>query len=141
MKYLFSYGSNNPQQLAKRLNKIIDLDKVIPVYYPRHKLSFGYFSKKWNGGVATILSSNTTKDKVYGYIIPLTKEDFLILDRFEGVHNNIYKQKTVNVISKDGKEYEAIAYILTSKYSRHPTKPSDSYLSAIQKTHKIYKDY
>ena len=113
MKYLFSYGSNNLEQLSERLNKKINLNDVIAVYYPRHKLSFGYFSEKWNGGVATILSSNTTKDKVYGFIIPLSNEDFKILDKFEGIHDNIYKQKTIKVISKKELQYKAICYILT----------------------------
>ena len=140
MKYLFSYGSNNPQQLAKRLNKIIDLNKVIPVYYPRHKLSFGYFSKKWNGGVATILSSNTTKDKVYGYIIPLNNEEFKIIDKFEGIIDNIYKQKKITVISKNNKQYQAICYILTSKYNKDFIKPSNDYLIAVKKTQEIYNN-
>jgi hypothetical protein len=54
MEYLFSYGSNNPEQLATRLKKE-KIDVVIPAYYPNHKLAFGSWSKNWLGGVATMV--------------------------------------------------------------------------------------
>ncbi len=54
MEYLFSYGSNNPEQLATRLKKE-KIDIVIPAYYPNYRLAFGGWSKNWLGGVATMI--------------------------------------------------------------------------------------
>lgn len=145
-EYLFSYGSNNPTQLSERLNK--DIDVIIPAYYPQHRLAFGSTSKKWLGGVATMIPFNdsTYSNNVYGYLTKVSSRDLKVLDKFEAVNIGKYVRKIITVIKDnpdkniiidyDGKndEVKAYAYFLTPEYLKWVEKPSEEYLQAIYKT-------
>ncbi len=153
--YLFSYGSNNPTQLSERLNKNIDV--IIPAYYPNHKLAFGSTSKKWLGGVATMIPSQSLKsftnntnntniikknlkfkNNVFGYLTNVSNTDLKILDKFEAVGIGKYMRKIIKVKTIDGDTIQAYAYFLTPEYIKWVEKPSDEYLRAIFKTQYMF---
>jgi hypothetical protein len=152
MEYLFSYGSNNPQQLFERLNKKIDI--IIPAYYPNHKLAFGSTSKNWLGGVGTMIpikknsletnSSNlhisrlSNYDNVFGYLTMLSKDDLTRLDVFEAVKIGKYVRKMIEVITNKGETIMANAYFLTPKFIDWKGPPSQAYLEAIFKTQSTF---
>jgi len=126
---LFSYGSNSPVQLRKRLGHSV---KTTAAKLPGHKRVCRGWSKKWGGGVASVIrkSGNTT----YGGVTPVSKRDLRTLDRFEGVHRGKYRrvQKAVRVLDKAGNWKKVLAnmYVATS---RTRNKPSKAYLAAVRK--------
>jgi gamma-glutamylcyclotransferase (GGCT)/AIG2-like uncharacterized protein YtfP len=135
MPYLFSYGSNNKDQLEERLGiKVMDVE---PAYYTNHALVFGSWSKTWNGAVGTLIPCKD--QKVYGYLIYLENTDFDTLDKFEAVHLGKYKRIKIRVtVKKTGKFRICIAYVLTPKHKVWLGPPSKEYLDAIKKTQSYY---
>jgi hypothetical protein len=97
MEYLFSYGSNNPEQLATRLKKG-KIDVVIPAYYPNHKLAFGSWSKNWLGGVATMVpisvipQSNSSSQNN-------SNNSFTHSNSNSSVNNNVSKKNSKNLLN------------------------------------------
>ena len=112
--WLFSFGSNNINQLLDRLNYEIvskkyafdknilnitakekDSDKkrtfiFIPAYMENHGRAFRGWSDNWGGGVATIIRKKGVN--VYGYAVLLEEDDLDILDKYEGVSTGKYKR-------------------------------------------------
>lgn len=127
MPYLFSYGSNSPRQLGERLDKSI---RGQPAYVEGYLRAFRGWSRKWQGGVATLIKAKDPNGKTYGYITKVTEADLDILDGYEGVPTN-YRRKTLTVTTNEGDEVEAIAYIATSK---DRNQPSNAYLDAVAET-------
>lgn len=119
--WLFSFGSNNINQLLDRLNcKIVRKEYpfhknmlaiwakekdtgrereflFIPAYMENHGRAFRGWSDNWGGGVATIIKKKGVN--VYGYIVLLRREDLDILDQYEGVSSGKYKRTWGKVIS------------------------------------------
>ena len=126
-KYLFSYGSNNPEQLSERLE--YSVRGAQGAYADGWQRVFRGYSRNWGGGVASLLrkSGSTT----YGYVAPVTAEDLDILDRYEGVRSGNYKRQQITVTTADGEEIRAVAYISRSREFNEPTK---AYLRATAKT-------
>jgi hypothetical protein len=129
---LFSYGSNNPNQLGERIGRELDEDSLFPAIMPETKRHFVGYSERWQGGVATVIAA---KDRAtYGYCTYLSDDELDILDVYEGVQRGSYKRKKGKVILLvDGEEEEAncIYYVASAKeYS----KPSDKYLKACLET-------
>ena len=94
MKYLFSYGSNNSQQIYSRIHH------EMPIIYTNgyildYARVFAGSSKRWKGGIVGLYPCK--KQKTYGTLIQLTEEQLLQLDIFEKgykrvamtVHNQI----------------------------------------------------
>lgn len=135
MPYLFSYGSNNKDQLETRLK--IKITKVEPAYYENHALAFGSWSKNWNGAVGTLISCKD--EKVYGYVTYLEESDLDRLDKFEGVHLGKYHRVKIRITLKNTDQFRmAIAYVLTSKHKIWMGIPSKEYLQSIIKTQSYY---
>jgi gamma-glutamylcyclotransferase (GGCT)/AIG2-like uncharacterized protein YtfP len=135
MPFLFSYGSNNKDQLEERLN--IKITKIEPAYYENHALAFGSWSKNWNGAVGTLMP--VKNEKVYGYLTHLENSDLDRLDKFEAVHLGKYQRTKIRVTVKEtGKFRMAIAYILTPKHKIWKGVPSKTYIDAISKTQSYY---
>lgn len=130
MPYLFSYGSNNKDQLEERLK--IKIKEVIPAYYPNHTLAFGSWSKKWDGAVGTVTSLKG--ENVYGYLTFLTDQELDRLDEYEGVQFGKYERKRIRVVLKDQTRKFAICYVLTPKHYTWLGPPNHRYLEAIHKT-------
>jgi hypothetical protein len=125
MPLLFSYGSNNPTQLGERLGRPIGGKAAFLEGYGR---VFRAWSKRWNGGVASLEEDSSRK--TYGYVERVTEEELKILDGWEKGYQRIPFQ--VHVAKGDGWETKtAIAYVCLSKTYN---KPSRQYLEAIIKT-------
>lgn len=126
---LFSYGSNNPVQLAARLGRPI---RGTPAYLPGYKRIFRGWGRRWGGGVASL---EPQKDSiVYGYVEEVTEADLIALDRYEGVGIGFYRRQllTVNIVTpKNELQREVIAYIC-NETDENP--PSRRYLDAIAAT-------
>lgn len=136
MPYLFSFGSNNKDQLEDRLK--VKINQIYPAYYPNHQLAFGSWSKKWGGSVGTIIKSKG--NSVLGYIVNLDNKDFDRLDKFEAVHLGKYKRHKIRIKLKETDQIKvAICYLLTKSHQEQWLGvPSDSYIKAIKKTIKHY---
>jgi len=136
MPYLFSYGSNNKDQLETRLK--IKIGGLQPAYYPNHQLAFGSWSKNWGGAVGTLVKA---KGKlVLGYVVHLENEDLDRLDKFEAVQYGKYERRRIRVKLKKNNQIKiAICYLLTEKHHQQWIgPPNDTYTSAIKKTISYY---
>jgi gamma-glutamylcyclotransferase (GGCT)/AIG2-like uncharacterized protein YtfP len=65
---------------------------------------------------------------VHGALYEITKEHLRSLDRFEG-YPRLYIRKTVPVITKDGREIQAVVYQMTDR--NHYSSPCLGYLNII----------
>lgn len=123
--YLFCYGSNSVHQIKERLNIYSEIE-YFPGFINNYCRIFAGFSKKWNGGVASI--SFSKKNKVYGIIIKINETDLKKLDMFE----KGYIRKIMNVYS----EYHN-NYLCCNVYIKYNEKyfdyPSVKYIEAINK--------
>lgn len=124
--YLFSYGSNNPEQLKERLKKQSDI-MYIPACIKDYTRIFGGYSKKWDGAVASIYPCKGRH--VYGILTRVTHVDIDILDKYE----QGYYRKIIEVVEiQSNKKRRAIIYIKNDITYICP--PSKEYIAAIQKT-------
>lgn len=126
MPYLFSYGSNNPTQLRQRLGHSVRGEAA---YAPGWERVFRGWSNNWGGGVASL--EKKREGITYGFIAKVSAADLRTLDRYEGVGSGNYRRHTIDVVTADGKELEAIAYLSTSCTYNPPTR---AYLEAVVKT-------
>jgi len=126
LPYLFSYGSNHPDQLADRLDREVRSEAA---YLPAYGRVFRGWSRGWGGGVAS-LERDRGRD-VYGLVVPVSQADLRLLDSYEGVGSGNYKRKKVKVVLDSGDEVGAVAYVSTSDEYNPPTK---DYLRAVVKT-------
>lgn len=124
--YLFSYGSNNPEQLKERLGHAHKMD-VIPVYLDGYVRIFGGYSTKWKGAVASIHPCKGKK--VYGLVSKLSRNDIAILDSYETGYKRYY---VIVVNIETGKKIKVQTYIKNDIQYSHP--PSNEYMKAISKT-------
>jgi gamma-glutamylcyclotransferase (GGCT)/AIG2-like uncharacterized protein YtfP len=97
-------------------------------YAPSHSRVFRGWSKKWQGGVASLVPS--TKRHAYGYVAEVTEDQLALMDQYEGVASGNYVRKTIPVVV-NGEATKAIAYVSTSEEFNQPT---DAYLQAVLKT-------
>lgn len=126
---IFSYGSNHMNQLKTRIEKESDID-FNSAYISNYTRIFAGYSKRWNGGVASIYPNKG--DRVYGSVFYLTKDEIEKLDKFEGG----YTRSIINIMEKLNGEYQAskaFVYIKIEIYYSH--FPSEDYLLAILKMH------
>jgi hypothetical protein len=126
MAWLFSYGSNNPEQLSARIGH--ELDEMRPVWLKGYQRVFRGYSRGWSGGVASLEPRRGAT--TFGYIAKVDRDDLELVDRYEGVAVGMYYREKVTVHTPDG-PVKAIAYIATSD-DFHP--PSRAYLASIVKT-------
>ena len=142
--YLFCYGSNSTNQLKKRLNKKnIESQKA---YLPNYTRIFAGHSAKWNGGVASIISTNDNHC-VKGSLIFLKESELKKLDKYEGANknenpfskiDNIYRRTYVNVKDKNNDNITSIVYIKNNNTWK--SYPSEEYLAAVKNHLKEYWD-
>ena len=82
IKYLFSYGSNNSKQIARRINQTEPILYTNGYIYNYTRI-FAGTSEKWKGGIVGLYPSKSKK--TYGTVIQLKEEQLLKLDTFEKV--------------------------------------------------------
>ena len=126
---LFSYGSNNPAQLAERLGHAV---QTAPARLDGYKRVFRGVSRPWGGGgVASLV--RRAGSTVYGLVAFVNARDLEILDRHEGVPT-VYERKTITVHAPSATR--AIAYVRADGAGFNP--PSRAYLEACAKTVSTY---
>ena len=127
MKYqLFSYGSNNKDQLSARLGRDVKTTGAYAIGYAR---VFRGYSRGWQGGVASLI-----KDKnktTYGLIIRVNDDGLDLLDQYEGVASGNYRREKIRVCTQSDDFVDCFVYLSNSKTFNEPT---ESYLDAICKT-------
>lgn len=135
--WLFSYGSNHPEQLGSRIGRKV---KGFPARLPGFHRVFRGFSRMWGCGVASLLKVNEPDAQVYGYVTQLSIEELESLDLWEGVASGegttsgAYRRQTFKVVAEiEGQEQyiNAVAYVSTSNTFNEPSK---EYLKAVVKT-------
>ena len=141
--YYFSYGSNNLEQIRKRLNN----DNIMGYkgYLENYHLTFGGNSTKWNGAVASILPNkfNYSERNVYGTIYEITERELNILDSYEGIRcdnpsntdtkNNLYRRENILVklsSNNDDNFIDVDAYVYIKNSTKYIYLPSESYINA-----------
>lgn len=125
----FCYGSNMSFDRIKR--NCPTAEKVGWGYIKNYEMVFGhYFSKNWNGHVATIISKNNSK--VYGGVWKIKLDELPALDLQEGVDKNIYNTIFVPVFCNKGSLTYCYSYQLVTNCGEKKL-PSKSYLNTIIK--------
>jgi hypothetical protein len=132
MPLVFSYGSNNPKQIADRTGA--PARALYAAVAPGYKRVFRGWSNTWNGGVATIVPS--TSRPAYGLVADLSDAQVRELDKYEGVGSGYYTKETIPVTIYDYRTpgpqtVRVLAYI---KNGGAFNPPSRAYLKSIVKT-------
>ncbi len=112
-------------QLKQRIERESDIE-FNSAFIKNYTRIFAGFSKRWNGGVASIYPN--PGDRVYGSVFYLTIEEIGKLDEFEGG----YIRTMLNVMEKINGEYQqtqAFLFIKIDPYFSH--MPSEDYLIAV----------
>lgn len=130
---MFSYGSNGLKQLRARVrNKNLTAVKAL---LPDAERSFGGWSDRWGGGVATVVPRRGKQ--VQGSLAFLTAAELAALDTFERTDpkdpystNGVYRRQDVTVLVGDKLQtpQEAVVYVMTDAPWHAP--PSRPYLEA-----------
>lgn len=140
--YLFWYGSNSLSQLKKRVENNNLTNKK--AYLPGYIRIFAGYSKKWNGGTASILESSIDH-YVKGSLVYLKESELKKLDKFEGANknsnpfskkDNIYRRCYVDVKDEKNNNIHCLVYIRNNH--NWIEYPSNSYLEALKKNMKTY---
>ena len=119
---LFCYGSNSIKQLQQRLhiNEKISWKKA---YINNYARIFAGYSKRWNGGIASIFPCNGKK--VYGILVKLKFEDLELLNSYESG----YHLKIIDVCVNSNNIVKSFVYVKNNnKFKR---LPSEAYMNAI----------
>ena len=127
----FAYASNlNRTQLAERCPA--SKPKFIATL-PNYKLIFTGWSRKWQGGVASI--KPLRGEKVIGVIYEISDRDLRLLDKHEG-YPAIYNRLNMIAWTEAGEPIKAVTYIRIEQSQE--IQPSQEYLAIIQEG---YKDW
>jgi len=120
----FAYGSNlDKAALGSRVGR---WTREAPATLDGHRLVFGRGWKHHTSGYANIIPE--AGSQVAGAVFGLTEEQMRALDRYEGVHNGVYRRQDISV--RTGRiSVEATAYVMASMLVEH--RPSRKYLNAL----------
>lgn len=112
----FAYGSNlSEDQMRERCP---DSRVVGTASLKNHSLRFAGYSRRWDGGVATVIHG---KDEVPGLLWTLSDEDLERLDGFE-CHPKVYERRKVAVVKPDGRNVKAWVYFKRNDSLRLPSE-------------------
>ncbi|KAF5291971.1 hypothetical protein FQR65_LT11371 [Abscondita terminalis] len=126
------YGSN---LLAERLHRTLNATRDGIGLLKNYRLDFDYYSKRWNGYVATIVPD--TDEQLWVAVWKINSSDLTKIDAQEGVDEKIYERIIVNVEKPDGTSVEGYTYMLVN----NPTTKIPLYeLPQNRKPSKIYLD-
>lgn len=128
----FAFGSNlDARQMRARCPSAALLG---PAVLPHHALVFGGYSRRWGGGVASVVRQRGRS--VAGLLYAIGGEDLQRLDTFEG-HPIVYERVPRLVTDDDGRRRRAQVYLLTPDFAR-PSVPSIEYLSVIARAYRRF---
>ncbi|MFA7059900.1 MAG: gamma-glutamylcyclotransferase family protein [Pedobacter sp.] len=124
----FAYGSNmNQGQISSRCYK----PEVIAIArLSNHGISFFGYSKRWDGGEATLVSK--PGEDLWGVVYKLSFFDSERLDSWQDVRldgTGSYFLFPTKVVDKDGNNYPVLLY--KKFFSDEPRFPSTEYLDTI----------
>lgn len=119
---LFCYGSNSIKQLQQRLY-ITEKIKYKKAYINNYVRIFAGYSKRWDGGIASIFPCYGKK--VYGILVKLKVEDFELLKSYE----RGYHLKILDVCVNSTNIVQSFIYIKTNNIFKE--LPSEAYMNAI----------
>jgi len=122
---VFSYGSNSAKQLGDRIGMVFGSKSVKNAYLNNYVRVFAGYSKRWKGAIASIAQKR--KEKVYGTVVYLTREQLVKLDSFEGGYSR--KQK---LVSLQGTCDKIKCFVYVKEDHSFDKFPSKSYLKAIR---------
>jgi len=122
---LFCYCSNHP---GPHIKLIGTPKRMMSAYAPGYKRVFRGWSRRWEGGVASLKAGKGRP--CYGYVAEITKKQLERMDEFEGVTGGHYSRKKIKVVVDD-EEVTAWAYFSSSNEFN---EPSLAYLAAVVKT-------
>jgi len=124
----FAYGSNmNPGQISSRCYKP-EACAIARLF--GHSLSFYGWSKRWDGGEATVTPK--TGEEVWGVVYKLTLSDSERLDSWQDVRldgTGAYFLYPTEVVDAEGNEYSVLLY--KRFLSWEPCSPSEEYMDAV----------
>lgn len=124
--FLFSYGSNSPEQLSDRLGRRVTAQ---PAVLHGMRRVFRGASRGWGGAPASLIRKPGSV--TYGNVVSVTEDQLRIIDRYEGVGSGQYRRIAVKVQVKEGRRLttvDAVAYVATS---RRRGRPTQAYLQAV----------
>ena len=110
-----------------------DSKPVFTAALHNYKLVFAGWSRKWQGGVASIKSFRG--ERVPGAVYEVSDRDLRRLDKYEGYPAE-YNRLPVRVFNEDGDVIEAVTYI--KAIQPEETRPSKEYLAVLQQG---YRDW
>jgi gamma-glutamylcyclotransferase len=125
--WLFSYGSNNRHQLTTRIQRAGPIEHL-PAYLPNHARIFAGYSKRWGGGVASVISAEGLR--VYGAVAKVTEEELDRMDAYESGYTREFKNVVIQ--GKPSQVASAVVYVKDDDTYQEP--PSEAYLMAIHRT-------
>ncbi len=127
---IFAYGSNlDGKQMRERCPSA---KREARATLPGHALTFGGFSHRWGGAVASVL--RRAQHSVSGLLYSITVADVALLDRFEG-SPFAYQRVTRVVVDERGNRRRAQLYVQPEEdFVRW--NPSPLYFAII---HRAYK--
>jgi cation transport regulator ChaC len=124
---VFSYGSNSISQLRARVNNLTL--QSYPGYINDYKRIFCNYSKKWDGGVATLIPKKNIK--TYGIIVYLTQEELEKLDSYEiNYRKELLECYLIQKNQEKEEKIDCIVYV--SNDNTWIQSPSQQYLTAIK---------
>jgi len=122
-----AFGSNlDTAQMARRCPSARPLRSI---ELPGYRLAFAGHSKRWGGGVATVLRDG--RSSVPALLYELTLTDERRLDGFEG-YPGVYGKRTVHVPGLGNRSRSAFMYVLSG---REVTAPALDYLLLIARAY------
>lgn len=119
----FAYGSNlNTEQMEKRIGT---WSSSVRAYLEGYKLVFNVKSKRWGGFAANIQKSD--RDKVYGVVYFLKKEQLDIMNGYEGSNSKLEK---IDAIDEKGSIIHDVSVYWWDN-GRPSQEPAESYKKTI----------
>ena len=126
--YIFCYGSNHPEQIARRLEVPLKevLEKCRACTLKGYKRAYMGTSRNWGGSSpATVVEDPNSEVKAFAFL--MTAEQVTKMDGFEHYPVN-YDRKHIQLVDKEGVTFPAQVYVLNPKDEFN--HPCDAYLDA-----------
>ncbi|MFI5298633.1 MAG: gamma-glutamylcyclotransferase family protein [Polyangiales bacterium] len=126
----FAYGSNlDEEQMRARCGAVT---REARATLCGHALTFGGFSHRWNGSVASVRRARGSE--VAGLLYALDAEALRELDRFEG-HPFAYERVVRYVVDEHGRRRRAQVYIQPEE-GFEPWLPGPEYLAVMARAYR-----
>lgn len=114
-RYYFAYGSNlSVRQMKRRCPhaEVVGIGKI-----SNYSFAITGFSRRWNGGVATIIPAKN--QVVWGVVYALDDHCLARLDRFEGVFRKRYARQRMYCTLRNGRKKMVSIYVREPRRFRH----------------------